>query len=276
VALGRLAAPGVDALSGVKDCPISGAKLPLIIISHGHGGWFGQHNDLNEALADAGFIVAGINHPGDTVDDLREEDPMSIWTSRPRDVTRLIDFLLNDWKDKAAIDRDRIGFFGFSLGAYTGLVLLGAKADFRRLAAWCKPEGKWKPCEQARSGHVAASPPPDPRIRAGVLADNALSFAFAPEALATIQVPLQFWRSELGGHGVNAESTASTASNLPAASETHIVPAGHYAFLAPCTVQVAAANPRICVDAPPDFDRAAFHRTFDTEVVRFFSAHLPK
>lgn len=276
VPLGSLAAPGVDGLPGVKDCVIKGDKLPLVVISHGHGGWFGQHIDTNEALADAGFIVAAINHPGDTVNDLREDDPMSIWASRPRDVTRLIDFLLNDWKDKAAIDRDRIGFFGFSLGAYTGLVLIGAKADFARLATWCKPDGKWKPCEQARSGDVPASPPPDPRIRAAVLADNALSFAFTPETLAAIQLPLQVWRSEQGGHGVNAESTAFTASKLPARTDIHVVPAGHYAFLAPCSAQVAAANPRICVDTPADFDRAAFHRTFDAEVVRFFSDQLDR
>jgi len=79
VPLGSLAAPGVDGLPGVKDCVIKGDKLPLVVISHGHGGWFGQHIDTNEALADAGFIVAAINHPGDTVNDLREDDPMSIW-----------------------------------------------------------------------------------------------------------------------------------------------------------------------------------------------------
>ena len=40
-------------------------KLPLIVISHGQDGWFGGHHDTAEALADAGFVVAAINHPGD-------------------------------------------------------------------------------------------------------------------------------------------------------------------------------------------------------------------
>jgi hypothetical protein len=52
------------------------------------------------------------------------------------------------------------------------------------------------------------------------------------------------------------------------------VPAAHFAFLAPCSEQLSAAVPRICADTPPDFDRAAFHRTFDAEIVRFLSEHL--
>src|SRR5258708_4676199 len=59
VMLRRLAVPGV------KDCPIAGDKLPLVVISHGRTGWFGLHHDTAATLADAGFIVAAINHPGD-------------------------------------------------------------------------------------------------------------------------------------------------------------------------------------------------------------------
>lgn len=31
----------------------------------GRGGWFGGHDDVGQALADAGFVVAAINYPGD-------------------------------------------------------------------------------------------------------------------------------------------------------------------------------------------------------------------
>src|SRR6202048_3978027 len=53
-------------LPGVKDCPLPGEKLPLIVVSHGRRGNFLGHIDTAQALADAGFIVAAINHPGDT------------------------------------------------------------------------------------------------------------------------------------------------------------------------------------------------------------------
>src|SRR5262245_11042827 len=42
----------------LRDCPVAGEKLPLIIISHGTVGWFGGHHDTAATLADAGFIVA--------------------------------------------------------------------------------------------------------------------------------------------------------------------------------------------------------------------------
>ena len=111
-------------LIGAKDCPVTGAKLPLVIFSHGHTGWFGANHDTAEALADAGFVVAAINHPGDNGNDPSQGDDLSIYASRPSDVVRLLDFMLQNWKDKAVIDPARIWIFGFSLGGYTGLVLM--------------------------------------------------------------------------------------------------------------------------------------------------------
>jgi predicted dienelactone hydrolase len=56
-------------MSVAKDCPIAGKKLPLVVISHGRGGTFLDHRDTAEILADAGFIVVAINHPGDNAMD---------------------------------------------------------------------------------------------------------------------------------------------------------------------------------------------------------------
>src|ERR1700758_2823824 len=53
----------------VEDCPVSGDKLPLVVISHGRGGAFSNHYDLAETLAEAGFVVAAITHPGDRAPD---------------------------------------------------------------------------------------------------------------------------------------------------------------------------------------------------------------
>ena len=45
----------------VPGCPVTGEKLPLIVISHGRRRWFGGHHDTAAALADAGFVVAALN-----------------------------------------------------------------------------------------------------------------------------------------------------------------------------------------------------------------------
>jgi predicted dienelactone hydrolase len=272
VALGSLGVTAVDSLPGVKDCPIKGSKLPLIIFSHGRGGWFGQHHDLNEALADAGFIVAAISHPGDTFGDDAQRESLSVWASRPADIVRLIDFVLKDWKDKASIDPDRIGFFGFSKGGYTGLVLVGADPDFGRVAHYCTDPTLF--CEQIRKGDVPKAFAHDPRIKAAVLADTSPSGPFTDANLINIKIPLQIWRSQFGGYGADPEGTARVAGSLSNQPDIHVVPAGHFAFLAPCSAELATAVPRICANTPADFDRVAFHRTFDADVVRFFSEHL--
>src|SRR5882724_7770481 len=121
VPLGDLAVAVDYGLVGVRDCPLTGTKLPLVVFSHGYTGWFGGHHDTAEALADAGFVVAAINHPGDNGKDSSRSDDLSIFASRPADMVRLLDFLLHDWKDKTVVDSARIGLFGFSRGGYTGL-----------------------------------------------------------------------------------------------------------------------------------------------------------
>ena len=54
---------------GVRDCPVEGEGLALIVISHGAFGWFGGHHDTAAALADAGYVVAAITHPDDDTGD---------------------------------------------------------------------------------------------------------------------------------------------------------------------------------------------------------------
>jgi predicted dienelactone hydrolase len=96
---------GDDAVPGVKDCAIAGDKLPLVVFSHGRLGSFRGHHDTAETLADAGFIVAAINHPGDNASDASQTDDLSVLIERPADIKRLTDFMLGGWPDAAKIDR---------------------------------------------------------------------------------------------------------------------------------------------------------------------------
>lgn len=72
---------------------------------------------------------------------------------------------------------------------------------------------------------------------------------------------------------MEAESVARVTRSLPGNPDIHVVPAGHYAFLPPCTAELAALRPQVCTD-PDGFDRAAFHRAFDVAVVKFFREQL--
>jgi len=73
-------------LPGVRDRAITGDKLRLVVVSHGRGGDFVGHQDTAEVPADAGFVVAAINHPGDTATDIGRSDDLSALIERPTDM----------------------------------------------------------------------------------------------------------------------------------------------------------------------------------------------
>lgn len=265
---------GPFALPAVRDCPVVGDKLPLIVVSHGFGGTSLGHHDTAEALADAGFIVVALNHPDDTASNPDKERSLAALASRPTDIERLIDYMLHAAPDAAKIDPERIGFFGFSRGGYTGLVLAGAAPVLTALKARCgDPTG-------AQCGLIdpAWAPPPptfhEPRIKAYLIADPLSSVFPTKETLQGVSAPIDLWGSERGGDGVAPADVARVAADLPGHPALHVVPgANHFAFLTVCPPELAKMAPEVCTD-PPGFDRAAFHKAFDAEVVAFFKTQL--
>lgn len=263
---------GKFTLPGVKDCPLPDRKLPLIVVSHGRTGSFAGHHDTGAVLADAGFIVAAISHPGDTGSDLSRADDLSIYVSRPNDIKRLVDFMVGAPAFAGSIDRERIGLFGFSRGGYTALAVIGANPDWANVTELCK-EVKTHVCEQIRAKQFPGSVTHDPRIKAAVIADP-LSVFFTANSFSDVRIPVQLWASEFGGDGVQPHSVDIVDKNLPTKHEYHVVPnSGHFAFLAPCPPALVAELPRICADAG-GFDRTAFHRQFNADVLAFFRAQL--
>jgi predicted dienelactone hydrolase len=198
---------------------------------------------------------------------------LSALVERPGDIKRLIDFMVQASPMASKIDPERIGFFGFSRGGYTGLVLIGANPDWATATALCQ-QSSAHICEQIRRKEFPAQPLAyDPRIKVAVIADP-LAILFSADSFTAIRVPVQLWASEHGGDGVSPDSVAAADRNLLTHHESHIVPnSGHFAFLAPCPPAMAKARPELCTDAA-GFDRVAFHKEFDTEVLAFLRKHL--
>lgn len=262
----------------VLDCPIAGEKLPLVVISHGYGGWYLDLHDMAETLADAGFVVVAINHPHANHADMSQANGLGVLRQRPIDIKRTVDFMLGASADSAKIDRQRVGFYGFSQGGYTGLVVGGANPDFNKLpprcsdptATGCPPANQPKP---VRKQLPPESLTHDPRIKAIVVADP-LSVVFqTADGLKDVKVPLQLWSSQFGGDGVSPADVKLLAGLLPQTPDFHVVPnAVHFSFLASCHKGTGKPSD-LCIDRP-GFDRVAFHKTFDAEVLAFFRQHL--
>ena len=260
---------------------VAGEHLALIVMSHGNGGWYGEHYDTALALARAGFVVAAVSHTGDTYDDQSRATRM---VDRPAALRRLVDYMTGEWAERARLDPRRIGAFGFSSGGFTVLAAIGGNADFSLIPAHCQEHPAYYDCgllkahPQGGAAIIAAARaqvwPHDARIRAAVVAAPALGFTFGREGLKDIHVPVQLWRAEndhVLPHPLYAEAVRA---NLPTPPEFHLAPgADHFDFLAPCTARLAQAAPAICTSAP-GFDRAAFHAAFDAAVVGFFERTL--
>lgn len=268
-------------ISGVKNCAVSGSQLPLVVISHGYAGSLFDQRDTAETLADAGFVVASINHSDDNYQ-IRgsANDKIVALATRTFDIKRLIDYMLGKWDGHQSLAPAKVGFYGFSRGGYTGLVLAGAKPDFRRLPlssfSSCVSGAEGPACRQARQRLQELLDAPithDGRIQAAVIADP-LSVVFDAEALKNVSIPIQLWSSAYGGDGVTPASVAAVRRNLRIAPDWHLVEnATHFGFVLPCSAALRESKPVICGDQP-GFDREAFHRDFNNRVLAFFTKYL--
>ncbi len=249
------------------DGPIAGRQLRLVVILHGVGGTFENHYHTALALAEAGFVVAGVTQGQD----------MRL-VEQPRHVGRVLDYMLAAWPDHDRIDPAGIGILGFSVGGFAALAAIGGVPDLGRVTAHCA-EHPDRVCRILKERNADLSVPAaawvrDARIKAAVIAAPTLGFTFGPQALAAVKVPVQLWRAgsdDVTPHPWNAEAISNA---LPTRPDYVVVPnAGHFVFIA-CGPEGVQRAPNACRDAP-DFDRQAFHQRFNTAVVGFFRTRLP-
>jgi len=111
------------------NAKIASGTFPLVLLSHGTGGNRISQMWLAGELAGNGYIVASVDHYGNTLDNKIPENFVRIW-DRPLDLTFLLDKLLQDTVWSKSIDPKKIGMAGFSLGGYTGMALAGSKTNF--------------------------------------------------------------------------------------------------------------------------------------------------
>ncbi|WP_241018429.1 dienelactone hydrolase [Paraburkholderia sp. Tr-20389] len=260
--------------------PVTGHDLPLVVMSHGGGGWYDGHYDTAIALAHAGFVAAAVSHAGDTFDD--QSRVLELWR-RPAQLHRMVDYMLDEWRWHGRLDASRVGAFGFSNGGFTVLVAAGGTPDLSSIAPHCEAHPDDDLCEALKhmgvDPRIGADVPAsawvhDPRIKAAVIAAPAFGFTFGRAGLANVHVPVQLWRAADDRHQQHPYYDEAVRAALPHAPDYHVVAgAGHYDFLPPCDVRLAHKRPELC-NSLPGFDRAAFHEQFNAAVVQFFQATL--
>lgn len=289
--------PGRPLLAGHRlvdgTPPPARGRLPLILLSHGTGGSADSIDWLGAGLAEAGYVVVGINHPGNTSLEPYTREGFKLWWERAADVSDALTGMEADPRFADAIDRRRVGAAGFSLGGYTVLELAGARTVPGRLEAFCAspqadaichpPEldavagGAGVPLadsEETRASLArAANSFRDTRIRAVFAVAPALGEAFDAASFADVRIPVSMMAGSADDIAPVATNIERFARFMPAARVRLVPDAGHYSFLDVCRPALQAAQPRLCTDRP-GLDRGAAHEAVLKQARAFFASAL--
>ena len=277
------------------DAPVASGNHPLILLSHGSGATAQKMAWIATALAEAGFVVAGPNHPRTTSGDSTPEDTPKLW-ERTDDLSTVLSALLDDPKLRSAIDPDKVGALGFSLGGAAVLQLAGARALLDDYIRYCDtypdmPDCRWFAGGRAYVDQKEYQVEPydlgnvdrarfeqsnhDVRLQAVVAVDPALATAFELESLQAVKPPLHF--VNLGTHGtvpiaVRSDTLASSVSH---GSLTHIEGAVHFSFLPVCKrdakafMKAIGETDALC-SGEGSRSRSALHKELEQTIVDLF------
>ena len=123
----------------VRDAKTIKGQYPLVLFSHGNGGSRLSMEWLAQSLVKSGYIVAAVDHWGNTHDNKIGIEFLKPW-ERPLDITSILTRLLEDQTFGKSINPDRIGALGFSFGGHTVITLAGAVTDYPALLNYTKTE----------------------------------------------------------------------------------------------------------------------------------------
>ncbi|MGN8062607.1 alpha/beta hydrolase family protein [Ralstonia sp. 22111] len=270
------------------------AQYPLLLLSHGTGGTAGSLDWMAAALAAHGYIVAGVNHPGNTALEPLTREGFMLWWERATDMSEVLDGVLADPVLGAHVDRTRIGAVGFSLGGYTVLELAGARTDVAAFMAFCgspQADAICHPPEMARAqispaADTTRSPQTeaslarsgasyrDARIKAVFAMAPALGMAMDATSLGNIGIPVSLMAGD-ADVTVPVDTNARRAAKMLPKADLLLVPgASHYTFVDTCLPGAAPHVPVLCKDNP-GVDRDAVHAQAVRRALDFFAATLP-
>lgn len=280
---------GVFVIRNAKPAP--GAH-PLLVISHGYIGNWKNLSWIAQIMAMQGYIVAAPDHPGTTTFNQAPDEAKKLW-QRPRDITRVINFIADSPRLIGKTDHDRIAALGHSLGGWTVLSLAGAQFDPVQFIHDCKTWPQRGDCLLTeRLGIINSTPVReklsanyrDTRISAVVSLDLGLAPGFTHWSLSQIDIPVLILAAQ-----------EDNVARLPAVQESgylatwikpqwkeYAVIAGttHFSFMQLCK---AGAETLLNKESPDDgiichdakgADRIKIHHQLANKISAFLNASL--
>jgi predicted dienelactone hydrolase len=283
-----------EAGTAAPGAPIAPGRHPLVVLSHGTGGSALQLMWLAHALAERGFIVAGVNHHGNTgAESQLVPAAFVFWWERSRDLTVALDRLLADPALSPSIDGARIGAAGFSLGGASVVALAAGSFDGAAFDRFCRGPSRDFTCERQsempdgggdswESFAIDSATKTsferrgidyrDRRVRAVLAIGPAIAHAFTPARLRAVRVPFAAAVGTADSIAPAATNARYLATHVRGGKLTLIPGAGHYTFLSECGPIGPQVVPALCGDDPKL--RRAAHEAVGGLAVAFFDRAL--
>lgn len=231
-------------------------KRPLIIMSHGTGGSALQMLWIAETLVKNGYLVIGVNHHGNTAaEEKKYAEGYKLWWERSQDISVVLEQLSSHNIWGPAVDQNKIGMIGFSLGGYTALSSIGGITDKTLFTAFCQSPDKDFTCnaqvEFSDIDKAFNKVKNSQRVKESLLREHdsfkidaiKAAFVLAPavvqainkESLKNISVPISVVVGSID-RIAPAKTNGKVVSKLMGNSQySELEKVGHYTFLSNCT-----------------------------------------
>ena len=274
---------GVDVFPNAR---LAEGAFPLVVLSHGLMGHALNQAWLAVGLAERGYLVATVHHPGTSAFNRDPVERRALF-ERPRDISRTITAMFEHPLYGERILKRRVAVVGHSLGGYDVAALAGARLDLDAHITYCRDNAEAADCRFAGMAVLHAPGADrkrleadlgDPRMAAGVTLDLGLVQALDRDSLGAVATPLL-----VIGAGrtpdildVVVESRVF-AEHLPDTLVRYVERAdlGHYDALGLCKPEGYA----VLKEEEPEFahvcegageERARHHAWLTTEILGYF------
>lgn len=270
--------------------PLPGSH-PLLVISHGYNGNWRNLSWIAAAMAEEGYIVASPDHPGTTTFDQNPIEAKKLWR-RPRDISRVIDFVSDSPALFGVTDKSRISALGHSLGGWTVMSLAGARFAPSVFIKDCQNHSKRGDCRlieklginDTYSMDKLSANNRDARIRAVVSLDLGLTPGFTPQSLNAINIPVLILAAQgdqLAELPAGQESGYLAANMKPNWRHYEVIDgATHFSFMQLCKPgaenllnEESPGDEVVCQDGP-QAKRADIHQNLVAKISAFLNSSL--
>ena len=273
------------------DCPENTTRLCLadgavtnkvVVFSHGSMGSADNYSWLGDSLAEAGFVVVGVNHYGESRrygDSTQNSRSSALTWQRAQDIAALLDRLPSENLFQRDVNWSNAVAVGHSAGGQTAALLAGARFDLRQIAPYCKSTDAKADLSCGYARNSANAPEQfitlfnagyqDTRVKKIVLLDPALGFALRQESLNSIALPSLIvgalhddflpWEN----HGARYAAGIRNAQTFLLRGQE-----GHFIFLTSCRHNTRVMGVPLCEDRA-GVDRAAVQLDLAQRVVDF-------